>query len=675
MVTMLRALGLTCLTLALVSSNGGGADAGGVAGPNTFVELRSDDSRTANTKAAKQLVANFEKAVENGSVEELMAALQGMLVYDNAEFVSLYERVLELPPLAGAAKSAEAVVDGMRPSVSWNSAIGGDDPNDGWAELAAWEAWRPHGIAAWTQRIAARPIALACAALVMRVEFDAVHALLQAVASESVRANPLAFDAVVRQLAELDRDHPDRMAITPQLELELSALIGSVGDLSAEDLLLTLQPNSTGDASSLEFVNVYPAASAAHFFAVRGARQRVVMERVADGLLLGVERLDADLRADPVAVRERLKSDTALAAAACVGRECELALLSLVQAEFTWGDEESHAAALARIAREVEPPTHGRLVFTGGDGVAPIVAALESAIEAGDGVALDIALDTAVHLEDLALLDVFKQILTLPVLPDAALIAPRTTDERIRRQIEFFVDISSEFGTGLEPETIEALAKSAEPWRPMGIEIEELRLSARHAERVCENLRRRGDEASFDTLVRALKSPGLRANPFAHTAVVRTLARLGHTSTTLDDELCRLIRSADRLDTEFTRLRSTFATMRVGPFDAEASSPFLEPLLEAARYFEARGTKRRKVVATLIDGLMFGYDPKEEVGPFGVALGSHPDRRIEHARQVGRACSRALEACTKKYFRTLSPEVYDAAEDWLKREGKDYGFK
>jgi hypothetical protein len=42
---------------------------------------------------------------------------------------------------------------------------------------------------------------------------------------------------------------------------------------------------------------------------------------------------------------------------------------------------------------------------------------------------------------------------------------------------------------------------------------------------------------------------------------------------------------------------------------------------------------------------------------------------------VGRACSRALEACTKKYFRTLSPEVYDAAEDWLKREGKDYGFK
>lgn len=304
------------------------------------------------------------------------------------------------------------------------------------------------------------------------------------------------------------------------------------------------------------------------------------------------------------------------------------------------------------------------LVHLAPSDLAQSVAALESALTARDDDALLAALRPAVRADNRELLALFERVLEYPVT-EAARVEAETKADRLRK---VYVDIGRN-DSSAGSEAAQQL-RDFDAWRPHGIAVLSWSNGQRLAELVCDAVEARDDAGSFNMLVRALGSRTVRANPLRLSVVIKALTSMERSSRALDDELCELFASVEEFDTELWSLTQ----MPMGELTYIIPCVALQPYIDAARYFSARGTERRAVATELIDGLILGRDHffedprKTRVGWF-----QHPELAAAH--HVGEACELALRRITKQTFAWGDPASHAAASTWLKEHGKKAGLK
>lgn len=613
----------------------------------------------ATAEVLAECSASIDAAIEARDVVALREALRRANGYDAPELVGAFERVVCLPAWPSATEEGQAHVDAQHPS-KFDDGTGAELSELEFAQrVSEWEAWRPHGLVAATIRAASDGPSLAVLNLAMRHDDLAFEALGRCLTHPEVAANPVTHSRVIAALAGFERSDAE-------LESRMCALLLSVDEIAPELLLRTMLPPYAALADENVHVHALPADAVASRLSRARARSREALMALADGLMLGSDRFTASVKA----TRELTATDPVVAVSSQIGALCANALESHFREPFAWSDRKSHDRARELVEPLAAGVLHPPVPWT----PSAARAALERAVESRDGDKIGEALKGAIALDPPKLIPLLEDVAALPVLPRAKEQAVMIVDAEVRKALDEIARLTFDTGHRLDPTTRARFELQVMEWRPIGLEIAEFWISALHVRRICEYLNERADGDAFDSLVRILRLPAVRVNPFSRSEVIRALARSERSSKTIDDELCRLIASAERIDQEIMRL----VPMPRRGGSSSAMPMGVGPILEAVRYYERRGTKRRKVVSALIDGLMFGHDPKDKepakVNGSPIVL-RHEDPAVEVARSIGRACSLALFACTGKAYPTLSREAQNAAKEWLKLEGKDAGFE
>jgi hypothetical protein len=601
---------------------------------------------SAEPEQLERSIARLEAAIAAEDAAELREALAEARAFGNVEFLPVLERVIALPPWPSDVAAAEDFVAGQHPDRLADQMSGALlSAEEHAARVGAFDEWKPYGLVVAVEMATGDRVGPAIGDLATRTDDSAHDALIRCLDDPSIAANPAKASRLIAALASRSGDDT-------KIHERLRATLLAVDELDAQLLHFTARPPYATSPDRHIYLHALPAEAVARSVAGRLEIAPAMLTAVADGLMLGAKHFGDD----PEATFERTRSNPNLAVSCKIGKLCAESLGSRYDETFRWADPVSRDRALDRIRREaLEGPNKARAVAREKEArIEAAAASLRSAIERRDGPALEAALTVAFGLDSTSLFDSIEEAAALPVLPDARELALARVDELIRETIDGLLGTANGGRAASGASERMRLENACRAWRPFGIEVMELQISARHTQRICEYLSERGDDASFESLTRILTATDVRSNPVARAEVIRALARFGHTSKVVDDELCKLINSAERIESRF---------MRLVPAPPVSSSPTslpigLEPIIEAVRYYEVRRTKRRKVVATLIDGLMFGYDTQ----------GESAERELKCT--VGRACSDALFACTRRHFVAYSPKAHADAEAWLKRAGK-----
>jgi hypothetical protein len=614
---------------------------------------------TATPEVLAECIASIDAAIEARDFDALGDALRRTQSYVNPELVSVLERALCQPTWPSADAAAEAEVDAKHPARIAEETGVPLSASELSERVSTWEAWRPHGLVAAKMGVTSKIAFYAVVQIATRRDEAAYEALARSLDHEAVAANPLSRRLVVSAITKSPH-------VTPAMELRLYELLLSVDDIAPESLQQTEFPPYADSPRNRFSVHALPAEAVARFAVDSTSRSRAMLEALADGLLLGSSRFGTSVKD----TRALVATDAYLSNCSQIGERCAKALEKHFREPFVWSDRKSHDRARALVEQLAPGVVHSPVPLT----PSTARAALERAVESRDGDEIDVALKDALALDPPKLITLLEDVAALPVLSDAMEQAVTDVDWKTRIETAGVAKLAREAGETFDAASRALVEAAFLEWRPIGIEIEAWRHSARHTRRICEYLRLRADADAFGSLVRILKLPAVRANPFSRSEVIRTLALFERSSTAIDDELCKLIASTERIDQEFMRRVPT----PLYYFRSPAVPVGMEPIVEAVRYYVRRGTSRRKVVNTLIDGLMFGHDPKEKepakVNGSPIVL-EHEDPAVEVARAIGRECSVALFACTGEAYPTLSREAQAAAKEWLKREGKDAGFE
>lgn len=305
------------------------------------------------------------------------------------------------------------------------------------------------------------------------------------------------------------------------------------------------------------------------------------------------------------------------------------------------------------------------------DEIAPLVAAFESAWAAGEAPAIVAALDAFAPFDNDDIVALCARALRFTV---GAAEAERIAKDQVEVQ-EPKVREQPRFGEeALDDAAFEALleAKRAEV-----LELRRHEAAADVAEAACRQLAGIETKKSVKAMLDALVDPAVSVNPYAHRHVVDALGEHEETSKQVEDALCDLLATFPDLDR--TRLASAEHPQ------LPRTTPYTRPLIGAAAYFARRGTTRKAVVESLIDGLMYGADETDsgtttfDLGngevvsfDFSSVLDSIDDSSI---KAVARECSRALQVVTRERFAPCSRSAQEQARAWLADKGKKAGIK